>query len=221
MASTLILPSVLAADFLRLGEEVRAAQDAGADMLHVDVMDGHFVPNLTLGPPVVAALRRATTLPLDVHLMIEQPARSVDQYIDAGADIICVQAETDAHLHRLLQHINERGKRAAVALNPHTPWQIVEHILPLCHHILCMTVNPGFGGQSFITLVLPKIAQLRAHIQARGLAVRIEVDGGVTAATCTTAVQAGADMLVAGTAIFGASDRAAALAALRAAAARA
>lgn len=215
MQRPLILPSLLSADWLELGREIQAVVAGGADMLHVDVMDGHYVPNLTIGPPVVAAVRRSSTLPLDVHLMIHAPERSADQFIDAGADIIGVHPETTAHLHRLVSHIRDRGKQAAVVLNPATPWQLVEWVLPACHHVLVMTVNPGFGGQSFITDMLPKIRALRDHIAARGLATRIMVDGGITAATAPHALTAGADMLVAGTAIFGQTDRAAAIEALR------
>ena len=211
-----IAPSILAADFARLGEELAAVEKAGADWIHVDVMDGHFVPNLTIGPPVVEAVRRATGLPLDVHLMIEAPERSIPDYVKAGADTVGVHAETCPHLHRTVGQIREAGARACVVVNPATPAQAVEGVLGDVDQVLVMTVNPGFGGQRFIEAVLPKIATLRSWIDARDLAVALEVDGGVARGTVGLAARAGADVFVAGTAVFGADDYAAAIAALRA-----
>src|SRR5438270_6589650 len=174
-----IAPSILSADFGRLAEEVRAVAVAGADYVHVDVMDGHFVPNLTIGPMVVAAIRRSTTLPLDVHLMIERPGEYIDAFAKAGADLIGVHEEACVHLHRVIQQIKHTGKRASVTLNPHTPWEHIRYVLEDVDQVLIMSVNPGFGGQAFIPNVLPKIRWLRAEIVQRGLAVDIEVDGGV------------------------------------------
>ena len=218
MTDPLILPSILAANQLHIEREVATVVAGGADMLHYDVMDGHFVPNLTVGPGMLEAIREISPLPLDVHLMIEAPDRSIDQYIDAGADIIAVHPEAVRHLHCLLEHIRGRGKQAAVVLNPASPWQLVQWVLPLCHHVLVMTVNPGHGGQAFIPEVLPKITALRKEIERQGLATRIEVDGGITITTAPDAVRAGADMLVAGTAVFGAKDRGQAIAEIRTAA---
>jgi len=199
----LIAPSILSADFGRLAEEVRAVTEAGADYIHVDVMDGHFVPNLTIGPPVIKALRKATQLPLDVHLMIEHPDRWIDAYADAGADLICVHAEAAKHLHRAVQAIRARGKRAAVSLNPATPEDHVRYVLPLVDMVLVMSVNPGFGGQDFIPEVLPKIAALRAEADARGLALDIEVDGGIKVDNVGQVARAGANVFVSGSGIFG------------------
>jgi ribulose-phosphate 3-epimerase len=210
-----IAPSILAADFGRLAAEVQAVDRAGADWIHVDVMDGHFVPNLTIGPPVVRAVRRATELPLDVHLMIEAPERSLADYAAAGADRIGVHVETCPHLHRTLQQIRALGKKACVVLNPATPAAFVEPVLGDCDQVLVMSVNPGFGGQSFIDGVLPKIAQLRRWIDERGLAVELEVDGGIAEATIERAARAGANVFVAGTAVFGEPDYRAAIADLR------
>jgi ribulose-phosphate 3-epimerase len=210
-----IAPSILAADFGRLAAEVEGVARAGADWLHVDVMDGHFVPNLTIGPPVVKALRRATALPLDVHLMIEAPERSLAEYAAAGADRIGVHVEACPHLHRTLQQIRALGKQACVVLNPATPAAAVEPVLGELDQVLVMSVNPGFGGQSFIEGVLPKIAQLRRWIDERELAVELEVDGGITPDTIERAARAGANVFVAGTAVFGAGDYAAAIADLR------
>ena len=210
-----IAPSILAADFGRLAAEVQAVDRAGADWIHVDVMDGHFVPNLTIGPPVVRAVRRATELPLDVHLMIEAPERSLADYAAAGADRIGVHVETCPHLHRTLQQIRALGKKACVVLNPATPAASVEPVLGDCDQVLVMSVNPGFGGQSFIDAVLPKIAQLRRWIDERGLAVDLEVDGGIAEATIERAARAGANVFVAGTAVFGEADYRAAIADLR------
>jgi ribulose-phosphate 3-epimerase len=210
-----IAPSVLSADFGRLAQEVEALGEAGADWVHVDVMDGRFVPNLTIGPPVVRALRRATRLPLDVHLMIVEPERYVTEFAEAGADTITVHAEACPHLHRVLQQIRALGKRAGVSLNPHTPAQVLEHVLPELDLILVMSVNPGFGGQSFIPQAVPKVARLREMIDAAGGDIDLEVDGGIKPGTARDVVRAGADVLVAGSAIFGADSYASAVRALR------
>ncbi len=197
-----IAPSILAADFARLGEEVRAMQDAGADYIHIDVMDGHFVPNLTLGPLIVKALRPHTTLPFDVHLMIAPVDPYVAAFAEAGADIITVHPEAGPHLHRTIQLIKGCGKKAGVSLNPATPVAAIEHVIGDIDLILVMSVNPGFGGQSFIAGALDKLRDLRAHIDASGRAIDLEVDGGINAQTAQQAVAAGADVLVAGTAAF-------------------
>jgi ribulose-phosphate 3-epimerase len=210
-----IAPSILACDFARLGEELSAVEAAGADWIHVDVMDGHFVPNLTLGPPIVEAVRRSTNLPLDVHLMIEAPERSIPDYVKAGADTVGVHAETCPHLHRSVGQIRETGARACVVLNPSTPAQALEGVLGDIDQVLLMTVNPGFGGQRFIESVLPKLETIRGWIDERDLNVALEVDGGIAAGTVGQASRAGADVFVAGTAVFGAEDYAAAVAALR------
>jgi len=210
-----IAPSILSADFARLGEEVRAVEQAGADWIHVDVMDGRFVPNITIGPLVVEAVRRSTSLPLDVHLMIVEPERYVADFVKAGASTVGVQVEATPHLHRALAQIREAGARASAVLNPATPAEHVEPVLGELDQILLMTVNPGFGGQRFIESVLPKIERLRRWIEERGLDVALEVDGGVAPGTIGRAARAGADVFVAGTAIFGAPDYAAAIAALR------
>jgi ribulose-phosphate 3-epimerase len=210
-----IAPSILAADFGKLAAEVQAVANAGADWIHVDVMDGHFVPNLTIGPPVVMAVRRATGLPLDVHLMIEAPERSLADYAAAGADRIGVHVETCPHLHRTLQQIRGLGKQACVVLNPATPALAVEPVLADLDQVLVMSVNPGFGGQSFIDGVLPKIRQIRQWIDERELAVELEVDGGISPDTIERAARAGANVFVAGTAVFGQADYAAAIADLR------
>jgi ribulose-phosphate 3-epimerase len=202
-----IAPSILASDFARLGEEVRAAEAAGADWIHIDVMDGCFVPNITVGPPVVKAVRACTTLPLDVHLMIVKPERYLDDFARAGADNITVHLEASPHLHRTVQHIRSLGKRASVSLNPHTSIQGLEVVLPDLAMVLLMTVNPGFGGQEFIEAVLPKIRGLRAEIERRNLDVDIEVDGGITPETAPLVMEAGASVLVAGSAVFGAPSR--------------
>jgi len=214
-----IAPSILAADFTRLGEQIAEAQAAGADLIHVDVMDGRFVPNITMGPLVVAAARRATSLPLDVHLMIVEPERHIGAFVEAGADRITVHAETCPHLHRVVQQIRELGARPAVALNPHTPAVMVEEILPFVDMVLVMTVNPGFGGQAFIPETLRKIQRIRALITALGRPVDIQVDGGIDPLTTSQVVAHGANVLVAGTFVFNAPEGiAAAIASLRLAA---
>ena len=210
-----IAPSILAADFGRLAEEVRAVAAAGADWIHVDVMDGHFVPNLTVGPIVVEAVRAATELPLDVHLMIEAPERSIADYAKAGADRIGVHVETCPHLHRTLAQIREVGAAATVVLNPATPAAAVQPVLGDVDQVLVMSVNPGFGGQSFIESSLAKIALLRAWIDEAGRAVELEVDGGIGPGTIGRVAGAGANVFVAGTAVFRQPDYAAAIARLR------
>jgi ribulose-phosphate 3-epimerase len=205
-ASVKVAPSILSADFGRLAEEVRAVEAAGADVIHVDVMDGRFVPNLTIGPLVVRAVRAATKLPVDVHLMIVEPERYVDEFARAGADLISVHVEASPHLHRTIQHIKGLGKKASVAVNPHSPLDGLDVVLPDLDMVLLMSVNPGFGGQRFIEAVVPKIEALRATIDRRGLATDIEVDGGVAPDTVARVVGAGANVLVAGSAIFGAPN---------------
>lgn len=212
----IIAPSILSADFTRLGEEIREIETAGADWVHIDVMDGHFVPNLTFGPPVVAALRPLTKLPFDVHLMIEQPERYLPAFAEAGADIVTVHAEACVHLHRTLQQIRGFNLSAGVALNPATPLAFVEHVLQDVDLVLIMTVNPGFGGQAYIPEMGAKVARLRQMLDERGLNhVRIEVDGGIQPDTAASAHAAGADVLVAGSSIFGEADRAQAIKRLR------
>lgn len=202
--SVKIAPSILSADFARLGEQVREAEAAGADWIHVDVMDGHFVPNLTIGPPVVRALRAVTALPLDVHLMIEQPERLIPDFAQAGADCLTVHVETCPHLHRTVQQIKDLGIRAGVTLNPATPLIALEEILPDVDLVLVMSVNPGFGGQSYIPGSTARIARLREMLDARGLAqVELEVDGGIKTHNAAEVAAAGASVLVAGSAIFG------------------
>jgi ribulose-phosphate 3-epimerase len=210
-----IAPSILAADFDRLGEELRAIEAAGADWVHVDVMDGHFVPNITIGPPVVEAVKRSTNLPLDVHLMIEQPERYIEAFANAGADTIGVHVETCPHLHRTVAQIRENGARACVVLNPSTPASSIEPVMGDIDQVLVMTVNPGFGGQRFIYSMLPKIETIRGWIDERDLAVDLEVDGGVSNETILAAAAAGANVFVAGTAVFGTDDYREAITCLR------
>ena len=201
-----IAPSILAADFANLTEEIRAVEEAGADWLHIDVMDGHFVPNLTIGPPVVASLRKVTGLPLDVHLMIEKPDNYLETFVQAGADLLTVHVETCPHLHRTLQCIHKLGKKAGVALNPTTPLIFLEPILEEVDLILIMSVNPGFGGQEFIPQTLKRIQTVRKWIKKYNLKVDLEVDGGINENTLSQVVKAGANVFVAGSAIFGKND---------------
>ena len=213
----IVAPSILSADFGRLAEEVRAVEQAGADWIHVDVMDGRFVPNLTIGPVVVEAVRRATGKPIDVHLMIVEPERYLDAFAKAGADHLLVHCEPSStiHLHRTLSHIRDLGKTAGTVLNPATPLAQIEHVLDLCGIVLVMTVNPGFGGQKFLPSMLPKIRALRRLCDERGLDTIIEVDGGLGGDNAWQVVEAGATAIVAGSAVFGARDYAAAIAAIR------
>jgi ribulose-phosphate 3-epimerase len=197
-----IVPSILSADFTRLGEQVREAEAGGGQRVQVDVMDGHFVPNITMGPMVVEAVRRCTALPIEAHLMITNPEQYIEDFAKAGADVIIVHQEVCPHLHRVIQQIRATGKMAAVALNPSTPIVLLENILSLIDMVLIMTVNPGFGGQDFIPEMLPKIARLRQAITERGLRCHIEVDGGIHEATAPLVVKAGANLLVAGSAVY-------------------
>jgi ribulose-phosphate 3-epimerase len=212
-----VAPSILSADFSRLGEEVQAVDKAGADWIHVDVMDGRFVPNITIGPLVVKALRPLTDKPLDVHLMIVEPEKYVEQFAQAGADIISVHAEHNAspHLHRTLNQIRENGKKAGVVLNPSTPLEFIDYVLDQCDLVLLMSVNPGFGGQSFIPSVVPKIKKLRAMCSERGLDPWIEVDGGLKPNNSWKVLEAGATAIVAGSAVFKADSYAEAIEGVR------
>ena len=212
---TIIAPSLLAANFVRLAEDIAKVEAAGADWLHLDIMDGHFVPNLTFGPPIVAAIRKITKLPLDVHLMVTNPAALVDAFAAAGADWLTVHVETEPHLHRLVTHIRELGVRPAVVLNPATPLSSLEEILPEVDMVLVMSVNPGFGGQKFIPSSIDKIRRLKKQIIAVNREVLIEVDGGINAVTSPLVREAGAEVLVAGSAVFGSGDLAAAIRQIR------
>ncbi len=202
----LIAPSILSADFARLGEEIKAVEAAGADWIHIDVMDGHFVPNITIGPLVVEAVRPITRLPLDVHLMIENPEAYIMDFIKAGADIITVQAESTVHVNRALQMIKEAGKQAGVVLNPHTPLSCLDWVLEQCDLVMLMSVNPGFGGQKYIENCTEKTRELKALITEKGLDVKIEIDGGIKTENIASVSAAGADVFVAGSAVFGSDD---------------
>jgi len=210
-----IAPSILSADFSRLGEDVAAAEKAGADLIHVDVMDGHFVPNITIGPLVVKPLKKITTLPLDVHLMISNPDQYIKEFADSGADIITVHQEATVHLHRTIQNIKECGVKAAVSLNPATPVSTIELVLPYLDMVLIMSVNPGFGGQKFIPEALAKIKQLKTMIDERGLQTEIEVDGGVTVNNVAGVNRAGADIVVMGSAFYNSENYAETVKAVR------
>ncbi|AZB42894.1 ribulose-phosphate 3-epimerase [Bacillus sp. FJAT-42376] len=202
-----IAPSILSADFSRLKEEIEDVERAGADWIHIDVMDGHFVPNITIGPLIVKAVRPVTKLPLDVHLMIDNPDTYIDEFAEAGADLISVHAEACTHLHRTIQHIKSKGVKAGAVLNPHTPLSVLDYVLPHLDYVLLMTVNPGFGGQSFIPEMLGKISELSAKIKEAGLSTLIQIDGGVSEKNAAECVHAGAQVLVAGSAIYGKPDR--------------
>ena len=204
-----IAPSILSADFSRLGEEIAAVEAAGADWIHIDVMDGHFVPNITIGPGVVKSLRKLTRLPFDVHLMIRHPDQFLEAFAEAGSDMITVHVEAADHLHRTIIRIRELGPKAGISLNPATPLALIEPILADIDLLLVMTVNPGFGGQQFIRTMLPKIRQARERIDRQAPSVLLEVDGGITLANMTSILEAGADVLVAGAAVFGSGDYAA------------
>lgn len=201
-----IAPSILSANFLKLGEEIKAAEDAGADMLHIDIMDGHFVPNITIGPSIVESIRKIASLPLDVHLMIEEPDKYLRDFIKAGADYLTVHYEACVHLHRTIHWIKESGVKAGVSLNPATPIWSLEHILPDMDIVLLMSVNPGFGGQDFIPQTIDKIKILKKLLREKGLSTFIEVDGGVKLDNATDIISAGADILVMGSAFFNSKD---------------
>ena len=210
-----IAPSILSADFSRLGEEIKAAEKAGADWIHVDVMDGHFVPNITIGPPVVKSIKKAAGIPLDVHLMIEDPDQYIDAFVKAGSDIISVHAEASTHLHRSISYIKSCGAKAGVSLNPSTPLNILDFILPEVDMVILMSVNPGFGGQEFIPQTLNKLRMLKEIIKRNKLKVEIEVDGGVNTDNAGDVVKAGADILVMGNAFYGSKDYAGVVKAVR------
>lgn len=201
-----IAPSILSADFSRLGEEIQAVERGGAGILHVDVMDGHFVPNITIGLPVVKSIARATSLPIDAHLMISEPGRYAEQFVKAGAKMVSVHLEADAHLHRTLNAIRAAGAQAGVVINPATPVESLTDALPYADYVLLMSVNPGFGGQQFIPTSTDKVRRLRRLIDERNLSVRIEIDGGIDAENIATVVDAGAEIIVAGSAVFGSGD---------------
>lgn len=203
----LIAPSILSADLGNLAREIKEVEEGGADYIHVDVMDGHFVPNITWGPPIVAAVHKVTKLPVDVHLMIENPGRYVEDFANAGASIIGIHIEADRHAHRTLSHIRSLGKKSCITLNPQTSLDSIDYLLESVDQVLLMSVNPGFGGQSFISGVLRKIADLKKMIETRGLRVDIEVDGGISPTTAKQVVDAGANVLVAGAAVFNHKDR--------------
>lgn len=202
----LIAPSILSADFARLGEEIKAVEQAGADWIHVDVMDGHFVPNITIGPLIAEAAKRSTSLPIDVHLMIENPDQYIPDFIKAGADWLCVHAEACTHLNRSIQMIKQAGVKAGVSLNPATPLSSIEWVIEELDYILIMSVNPGFGGQAFIENSLDKVRDLKADLQKRGISPLIQIDGGVNSKTIKKISDAGVDVFVAGSAIYGSSD---------------
>lgn len=196
----------MSADFSKLGEEIQNVEEAGADLIHIDVMDGHFVPNLTFGPPVIASIRKVTRLPFDVHLMIENPERFIQDFVDAGSDIITIHCEAETHLHRAIESIKEKGIQAGVSLNPATPLCMIDEIIEYIDSIMIMSVNPGFGGQKCIDTVIPKIEKARTMIDMRAPHVRIEVDGGINLDNIALFRDAGADIFVAGSAIFGSGD---------------
>jgi ribulose-phosphate 3-epimerase len=201
-----LAPSILSADFAHLGEQIDEVARAGADYIHIDVMDGHFVPNISIGVPVVASVRRVTNLPLDVHLMIEHPERYISDFVKAGADIITVHVEASAHLHGTIQAIKDQGSRAGISLNPPTPLSTIEEFLPRVDLVLLMSVNPGFGGQSFIPEALPRVAALRKLLEDRGFSAELEVDGGITTGNARAIIEAGANVLVAGNSVFRAPE---------------
>jgi ribulose-phosphate 3-epimerase len=203
-----IAPSILSADFSKLENEIKKVEQAGADLLHIDIMDGHFVPNLTFGPPVVSSIRKVSKLPFDVHLMINNPDAFLSEFVRAGADMITIHAETAPHLHRLLQTIKDYGIRSGIALNPATSISVVEEVLDITDMVLIMSVNPGFGGQKFIPSSISKIARLKKMIEDRKLNIDIEVDGGINQQNAQPVIQAGANILVAGSAVYGAADMA-------------
>src|ERR1044071_4051679 len=210
-----IAPSILSADFSRLGEEIEAVERGGATILHVDVMDGHFVPNITVGLPVVKSIARKSKLPIDAHLMISEPGRYAEQFVDAGAKMVSVHVEADAHVHRTLAAIRSAGAQAGIVLNPATPVVMVEEALQFADYVLVMSVNPGFGGQSFIPTSVEKVRRIKSMIVERQLATRIEIDGGVDSRNIATVVEAGAEIIVAGSAIFGTANPEAAVRELR------
>lgn len=218
MSNVRIAPSILSADFARLSDALAQIERGGGDLVHVDVMDGHFVPNITIGPPVLRSLRQATRLPLDCHLMIEEPQRFLDEFLAGGANMISVHVEADRHLHRALERIRAGGAKAGIAINPATPAEALADALEYCDYVLVMTVNPGFGGQKFIGGVVQKLERIREMIRERRLPVTLEVDGGIDTTTARQVVEAGAEILVAGSAVFGKEDPAAAIRALREAA---